>query len=278
MKKEIKRTYVDLNCDMGESFGAYTLGRDADILPYVTSANIACGFHAGDPGTMRRTVKLALEQNVAIGAHPGLQDLIGFGRRKMEISPQEAYDLVVYQIGSLWGFVRAEGGTLQHVKAHGELYNMSSGNSALAEAVVEAVYKVDPELILFGLAGSELIKAGEKAGLRTASEVFADRTYQSDGSLTPRRQPDAVLTDEQEALQQVIRMVKEGRIVSRQGIEIPIKADTICIHGDGTHALEFAQTINDSLSKAGVILQPIGRTVRTARTARTVSDARQEKF
>ncbi|TDF92022.1 LamB/YcsF family protein [Paenibacillus piri] len=253
--------YVDLNCDMGESFGAYSLGRDAEILAYVTSANIACGFHAGDAGTMRKTVKLALDNGVGIGAHPGLQDLIGFGRRKMDISPKEAYEIAVYQIGALWGFVRSEGGTMQHVKAHGEFYNMAAVNPGLAEAIAEAVYKVDPELILFGLAGSELIKAGEKAGLRTASEVFADRTYQSDGSLTSRRQPDAMITDDQVAVKQVIRMVNEGKILSRQNIDIGIQADTICIHGDGAHALEFAQNINESLKQAGITVQSIGKTI-----------------
>ncbi|MCS7460341.1 LamB/YcsF family protein [Paenibacillus doosanensis] len=253
--------YVDLNCDMGESFGAYRLGRDEEILSYVTSANIACGFHAGDAGTMRKTVKLALENGVAIGAHPGLQDLIGFGRRKMDISPQEAYDIAVYQIGALWGFVRSEGGTMQHVKAHGELYNMAAVNPGLAEAIAEAVYKVDPELILFGLANSELLKAGKKAGLRTASEVFSDRTYQDNGTLTPRRQPDAMITDDREAVKQVIRMVNEGKVLSRQNTDVLIQADTVCIHGDGAHALEFARMINESLRQAGITVQSIGKTI-----------------
>ncbi len=252
---------VDLNCDMGESFGAYRLGRDEEVLKYVTSANIACGFHAGDPATMRRTVKLALEHNVAIGAHPGLQDLIGFGRRDMDISPQEAYDLVLYQIGSLWGFVRAEGAVLQHVKAHGSLYNMAARNAGLAEALAEAVYKIDPELILFGLAGSELIRAGKKIGLRTASEVFSDRTYQADGSLTSRRLPDSVITEDTQSLQQVIRMVSEGKVLSRQNIDVNIQADTICIHGDGVHAVEFAAKISSSLKEAGIVVQAAGLTL-----------------
>jgi UPF0271 protein len=252
--------FVDLNCDMGESFGAYNLGRDAEILAYVTSANIACGFHAGDPATMRKTVKLALDNGVGIGAHPGLQDLIGFGRREMDISPKEAYDLVVYQIGSLWGFVRSEGGTMQHVKAHGALYNMAAKNVGLAEAIAEAVYKVDPELILIGLAGSELVKAGEKIGLKTASEVFSDRTYQSDGSLTSRRQPDALIKEDELAVKQVIRMVNEGKVLSRQNVDVSIQADTICVHGDGVHALEFAKTILSSLTESGVTVQAIGKT------------------
>ncbi|WJH33614.1 LamB/YcsF family protein [Paenibacillus sp. CC-CFT747] len=253
--------YADLNCDMGESFGAYKLGQDAEMMSYVTSANIACGFHAGDASTMRRTVRLALEKGVAIGAHPGLQDLIGFGRRRMEISPQEAYDIVVYQIGALWGVVRSEGGTLQHVKAHGELYNMAAVKPDLAEAIAEAVYKVDPELILFGLAGSEWILAGRKAGLRTASEVFSDRTYQADGALTLRKETDALITDDREAVTQVLRMVNEGKVLSRQSVDVGIQADTICIHGDGEHALAFAKIIRDSLKESGVVVQPIGQTM-----------------
>lgn len=252
---------VDLNCDMGESFGAYKLGRDSEVLKFVTSANIACGFHAGDPATMRQTVKLALDHGVAIGAHPGLQDLVGFGRRDMDLSPQEAYDIVVYQIGALWGFVRAQGAKLQHVKAHGSLYNMAARNAGLAEAIAEAVYKVDPELILFGLAGSELIQAGKKAGLRTASEVFSDRTYQSDGSLTSRRLPDALITDEDQSVKQVIRMVAEGKVMSQQNVDVAIQADTICIHGDGIHAVEFAGKIRSSLTAAGITVQPAGITL-----------------
>ena len=256
---------VDLNCDMGESFGAYQLGRDAEILKYVTSANIACGFHAGDPGTMRRTVKLAMEHGVAIGAHPGLQDLHGFGRRNMDITPEEAYELVVYQIGSLWAFVRAEGGKLQHVKPHGALYNMAARNPGLAQAIAEAVSKVDPELILFGLAGSELIKAGKQAGLTTASEAFADRTYQSDGSLTSRRLPDSLISDQRQAAAQVIRMVAEGKVRSLQGTDVDIQADTICIHGDGAHAVEFAESLRASLADAGIAVQPAGLSLKARR-------------
>jgi UPF0271 protein len=250
---------VDLNCDMGESFGAYRMGTDEDILQYVTSANIACGFHAGDPATMRKTVTLALEKGIAIGAHPGLPDLTGFGRRNMEISPQEAFDMVVYQIGALYGFVKAEGGKIQHVKPHGALYNMAAKSMELSQAIAGAIYKVDSELILFGLSGSELVKAGEAIGLRTASEVFADRTYQKDGSLTPRRQPDALLTDDQKAIDQVIRMVKEGKVLSQQGIDIVIQADTVCIHGDGLHALSFARQIRERLNNSDVTVQAASR-------------------
>ncbi|MBD8071364.1 5-oxoprolinase subunit PxpA [Bacillus sp. PS06] len=240
---------VDLNCDLGESFGVYQLGRDEDILDVVTSANIACGFHAGDPTTIRKTVQLALEKNVAIGAHPGLPDKVGFGRRNMDITPQEAFDMVVYQIGAVQAFVQAEGSKLQHVKPHGALYNMAARNQALAEAIAEAIYKVNPELILLGLSGSELVKAGDKLGLHVASEVFADRTYQIDGSLTPRSQENALIIDEEQAVRQVIQMAKEGSVLSVQGQLVPIKADSICIHGDGEHALQFAGKIKAELMK-----------------------------
>ncbi|MGZ4164702.1 MAG: LamB/YcsF family protein [Tumebacillaceae bacterium] len=250
---------VDLNCDMGESFGAYKLGTDEEILEFVTSANIACGYHAGDPATMRKTVTMALERGVGIGAHPGLPDLVGFGRRNMDISAQEAYDMVVYQLGALYGFVRAAGGRIQHVKPHGALYNMAAKSKRLSEAIAEAVYNVDGNMVLFGLSGSELVKAGEKIGLRTAHEVFADRTYQKDGSLTPRRQPDALIQDEQEAIKQVVRMVKEGKVMTQQGVDIPIQADTVCIHGDGAHALLFARQIRTVLEASGIAVEAIER-------------------
>ncbi|MED4750893.1 5-oxoprolinase subunit PxpA [Brevibacillus choshinensis] len=254
--------YVDINCDMGESFGAYQIGNDSEILDYISSANIACGFHAGDPATMRKTVRMAMAKGVAIGAHPGLPDLVGFGRRNMDLSPQEAYDMVVYQIGSLQAFVQAEGGSMQHVKPHGALYNMAATRAPLAEAIAEAIYKVNPALILFGLAGSELTRAGERIGLRTANEVFADRTYQQDGTLTPRSQSDAMITKQSQSSQQVVRMVMEGRVLSRQGVDVSIKADTICIHGDGAHALEFARSIHAACKEAGIILRSFQTTAR----------------
>ncbi|MBH0169219.1 LamB/YcsF family protein [Fictibacillus sp. 18YEL24] len=252
---------IDINCDMGESFGAYKLGTDEEILKYITSANIACGFHAGDPATMRKMVKLALDHEVGIGVHPGLPDLAGFGRRNIDISAQEAYEMVVYQIGSLWGFVKAEGGTIQHVKPHGALYNMAAVNRELSEAIAEAVYKVNPELILFGLAGSELVSAGEKVGLRTASEVFADRTYQQDRTLTSRKLPHAVITDDDAAVAQVIRMAKEGKVMTQQDVDVDIKADTVCIHGDGAHALSFAKKIRQTLEDSGISVRKIGESI-----------------
>ncbi|GEN83382.1 UPF0271 protein YcsF [Sporosarcina luteola] len=248
---------VDLNCDMGESFGSYTMGNDEAILETITSANIACGFHAGDPATMRRTVRMALEKNVGIGVHPGLQDLVGFGRREMAISAEEAFDLIVYQIGALSGFVRAEGGRLQHVKPHGALYNMAAVNRGLSEAIAEAVYKVNPELILFGLAGSELVKSGERIGLKVAHEVFADRTYQADGTLTSRREQNALITDHDVAIKQIVRMVKVGKVYATDGTDVAIKADTICIHGDGKTAVEFARVIPGALEREGIKVRKI---------------------
>lgn len=250
---------IDLNCDLGESFGAYRIGNDAAILPFVTSANIACGFHAGDPSVMRKTVQMALKNGVALGAHPGLHDLQGFGRRKIEISPQEAYDLVVYQIGALFGFIRAEGDWMQHVKPHGALYNMAAKDKNLAEAVANAVYDVNPELILFGLAGSELIQAGKKIGLKTAEEVFADRTYQLDGTLTPRSQADALIVDDAKAVSQVICMVQQKGVKATNGSWVDLKADTVCIHGDGAQALLFAKKIQDALAAAGIEICAAGK-------------------
>ncbi|GIP32476.1 LamB/YcsF family protein [Paenibacillus sp. J2TS4] len=243
---------VDLNCDLGESFGAYRMGNDEALLELVTSANIACGFHAGDPSTMRRTVRLALEAGTAIGAHPGLPDLVGFGRRPMAITPQEAYDLVVYQIGALDAFVRSEGGTLRHVKPHGALYNMAASNAPLAEAIAEAVRRIDPSLLLFGLSGSELIRAGQKLGLTTVSEAFADRTYQRDGSLTSRAHPGALIRDPQQAADQAVRMVMEGTVRSLEGPEVKLEVHTVCIHGDGEQALAASRLIRDALVSAGI--------------------------
>ncbi|KXZ12613.1 lactam utilization protein LamB [Bacillus nakamurai] len=250
---------IDVNCDLGESFGAYRIGLDEDILEFVTSANIACGFHAGDPGVMRKTAVLAAEKGVKIGAHPGLPDLQGFGRRPIAISPDEAYDMTIYQIGALSGFLKAEGISMQHVKPHGALYNMAAVDHKLSAAIAKAVYRFDPELILFGLAGSELIKAGEQIGLQTASEVFADRTYQADGTLTPRSQPDALIQDDSKAVKQVIQMVKDGTVTSQQGQAVRLQADTVCIHGDGAHALTFAKTIRKELQAAGIHISALAQ-------------------
>jgi UPF0271 protein len=254
---ECKMVNIDINCDLGEGFGIYQLGRDEEILDYVTSANIACGFHAGDPSIMRKTVKMALEKHVGIGAHPGFSDLAGFGRRAIDISPEEVYDLVIYQIGALQAFVKSEGGKLQHVKPHGALYNMAAKSFPISEAIAEAIYRVEPELILFGLAGSELIKAGKKIGLLTASEVFADRTYQEDGSLTSRREANALINEQNAAVNQVIRMINQGSVTTASGKDIPITADTVCIHGDNEKALDFARFISSCLNESGITVTKV---------------------
>jgi UPF0271 protein len=252
------RASVDLNCDMGESFGAWGMGVDATVLEHVSSANIACGFHAGDPAVMHATVVAALERGVAVGAHPSLPDLQGFGRRVMHVTPDEAYALVLYQIGALAGFCRARGGRLSHVKAHGALYNMAAKDAGLAQAIAHAVRDFDPGLVLFGLAGSELVRAGRAAGLTVANEVFADRSYQADGTLTPRSRPDAMILDVGTALTQVERMLCEGKVRAGDGTEVAIEADTVCIHGDQPGAAEFARELRALLARLGVVVRAPG--------------------
>jgi len=248
---------LDLNCDMGEGFGAWEMGDDAALLDHVTSANIACGFHAGDPGTIHRTVKLAIDKGVAVGAHPSLPDLQGFGRRSIAVTPSEAYDMVLYQIGAVAGFARSLGGRLSHVKPHGALYNMAARDGSLARAIARAVKDFDSRLVLFGLAGSELVRAGHETGLKVANEVFADRTYQSDGSLTPRSQPNAVIHDVGASIAQVRRMVGEGKVTSIQGADVEVVADTLCIHGDEPTAVEFARRIRRALADGGIRVAPV---------------------
>lgn len=247
-------TTLDLNCDMGEGFGAYKMGNDIEILDHVTSANIACGFHAGDPPTMRRIVAAALAKGVAIGAHPGLPDVQGFGRRAMQISPAEAYAMVVYQVGALAGFAQAAGGRLNHVKPHGALYNMAVKDRALADAIAQAVFDIDPKLIFFGLAGSEMINAANALGLRSACEVFADRSYQDDGSLSLRGTPGAMIEDAEQSLAQVRQMLT-GSVRAVSGLNVAVRADTLCLHGDQPGALEFARHIRSALTADGVTLQ-----------------------
>ena len=246
---------IDLNCDMGEAFGNYPMPNDDTLMDYITSANIACGFHAGDPEVMQHTVAMAVKKKVAIGAHPGLPDLQGFGRRDMKITPNEAYQMVLYQIGALSGFVKAAEGKLHHVKAHGALYNMAAKDVSLSRAIVQAVHDFDPTLILYGLAGSEMISAAKQVGITTAAEVFADRTYQNDGSLTPRTQVNALITDEQQAIDQVIMMVKHQRVISVNKKTVSLSAETLCLHGDGTHAVEFAKLINTKLKNEGIAVK-----------------------
>ncbi len=248
---------IDLNCDMGESFGAWTLGNDAALMDYVSSVNIACGFHAGDASTIRKTIETALEKGVAVGAHPSFPDLQGFGRREMKMSATEVFDIVLYQIAAVKGICEALGGKLHHVKPHGALYNQSAKDANLAEAIAEAVKKIDENLILYGLSGSFLISEAEKINLRTASEVFADRTYQTDGSLTPRDKPNALISDAKQAVSQVLQMISEQTVTAVSGDKISLRAETVCIHGDGEQALEFAETINKQLEEEGVNIKRI---------------------
>ena len=252
-------TTVDMNCDMGESFGAYQIGADAAIMPFITSANIACGFHGGDPGVMRETVALAKQHGVAVGAHPGLPDLVGFGRRTMDLSAQEVYDCVVYQVGALAATAAALGVTMQHVKAHGALYHMGAGHHDLAQAIANAVRDVDRALVFFALPGSHLVTAGEKAGLKVANEVFADRNYMPDGTLVSRKRPDAHVPKTEDVGRRAVRMVREGNVRSIDGKDITLRADTICIHGDGAHAADFARQLRAAFESAGVEVSAVGR-------------------
>jgi UPF0271 protein len=250
---------VDLNCDLGESFGNYTCGMDASVIPHISSANVACGFHAGDPLVMQKTVALAAKYGTAVGAHPGFPDLVGFGRRNMAVSPAELKAMMIYQIGALKAFCRSQGMTLQHVKPHGAMYNMAAKDRKLADAICEAIAEVDDSLILLGLSGSEMLKAAKDKGLRCASEVFADRAYEPDGSLTPRALEGSVITDEEEAINRVLQMVKSGTVVARNGQVIPIEADSICLHGDGVKAVEFARRIRQALTDSGVEIVPLSQ-------------------
>jgi UPF0271 protein len=239
---------IDLNCDLGEGAGL-----DAALMPFITSANVACGAHAGDEDTMRATVALARRHGVVIGAHPGFADRAHFGRREQTLTAGALHDLVSGQIAAL-----RELGPVRHVKPHGALYNQAARDSALAAVIAEAVYECDPSLILFGLAGSELIRAGQARGLRVAHEVFADRTYQRDGSLTPRSQPDALIADEGAAVAQVLRLMREGGVRATDGTEVALAADTVCLHGDGPHALAFARRLRTELLAAGVEIRAFG--------------------
>ncbi|MDF2543310.1 MAG: putative lactam utilization protein B-like protein [Herbinix sp.] len=243
---------IDINCDLGEGFGAYRLGADEQIIPYLSSANIACGYHASDPLVMMETVRLAKKHGVHIGAHPGFPDLMGFGRRSMLVSATEAKAYVLYQIGALYAFCKSQAVPLSHVKPHGALYNMAVKDAHLAQAICEAIREMDENLVLFAPVGSEMQKAAEKIGLKVYREVFADRAYEEDGSLTPRSMEGALITDSEVAIKRVIRMVKEGKVLARTGKDITIQADTVCIHGDGSHALTFAKQIYEALQKEGI--------------------------
>lgn len=252
-------TRFDFNCDMGESFGPWRMGLDDQVIPFVTSANVACGFHAGDPATMRRTVRLAEAHHVAIGAHPGFPDLHGFGRRNLAATPDEVRDDSVYQIGALLAFTSAK--KLQHVKAHGALYNMAVPGNDLARSIGDAVLEVDPTMILVVLAGSPWADLAEGMGLRVAREAFADRGLMPDGTLVPRSKPGAVLHDTTQVIERSIRLVTEGTVVAISGEVVPVRADTLCLHGDNPEAITLASALRGALERAGVTLVPMGRSL-----------------
>ena len=245
---------VDLNCDMGEG-----CGNDSELLEYVTSANIACGFHAGDKDTMRRTAEIAMEKDVAIGAHPSFPDRENFGRTKMNLSTEEVFDIVTNQVNAMQKICVDLGGSMHHVKPHGALYNMAADDAELANAISRAVKAVDPELIMYGLSGSYLITQAQKLGLKTASEVFADRTYTADGRLTPRSQTNALIADTDDATKQVVQMISTGTVTAATSETVPIMAETVCIHGDGPHAVEFAKALRTRLDQDGIEVRPFSK-------------------
>jgi UPF0271 protein len=246
---------IDLNSDLGESFGVYTLGLDEEVIPHLTSANIACGFHGGDPGVMRKTVAIAKRFGVEVGAHPGFPDLMGFGRRNIDATVEEIQDYVVYQVGALQAFAQATGLKLQHVKPHGALYNMAVANPKIWDAMAGAVVKANREVILVVLASSNrniLVEMGKRHGIRVAFEAFPDRAYKSDGSLAPRKEKGAVIHDHEVVAQRALKMALEGKVIATDGAEIDLKADTLCVHGDNPAAVQMVKKIRESLKASGV--------------------------
>ena len=257
MKNKIQ---IDMNSDVGESFGVYKLGLDEEVIPHVTSANIACGFHAGDPGVMRKTVALAKQFGVEVGAHPGFPDLMGFGRRNVDATLEEIQDYVVYQTGALQAFAQSQGLKLQHVKAHGSLYNMAVANPKIWEAIAEAVAKVDRDIILVVLASSKresLLEIGKRHGIRIAFEAFPDRAYNKDGSLVSRREKGAVIHDHEVVAKRALKMAVEGRGIAMDGTEIELNADTLCVHGDNPAAVQMVKKIREELKNADVTVIPM---------------------
>lgn len=248
---------IDLNCDMGESFGVYSLGNDAALMPLITSANIACGFHAGDPLIIDRTVKLAREHGVAVGAHPGFRDPAGFGRRVLDATPAEVEADVLYQIGAVAAFARAQGITLAHVKAHGALYNVAAVRPEIARAIARAIAHLDANLIMVGLAGSAMMAAAEEHGLPVAREGFADRAYDKDGTLRSRREPGSVHEDPRRVAQQALELVTNQAVTTPEGERVPLSVDTICIHGDHPAAVENARAVRELLERNGITLSPL---------------------
>jgi len=255
------RNKIDLNSDVGESFGNYKLGLDEEVIPLISSANIACGFHAGDPGVMRKTLALAKKHGIAPGAHPGFPDLLGFGRRNMDASLEEVKDYITYQVGALQAFAAIEGLTLQHVKPHGALYNMAVKNTAIWGAVAEVLARLDSRLVLVVLAGvnkDELQHIGSRFGIRIAFEFFGDRAYNPDGSLVSRKEPGSVIHDQELAASRIIKLVREGKVVAMDGTEIELSADTICVHGDNPTAVSLTRRIRETLTASGIEIAPMG--------------------
>ena len=248
---------IDLNSDLGESYGRYTIGRDEDIIPLISSANVACGYHASDPVVMQKTIGIAKAAGIHIGAHPGFPDLMGFGRREMAVSPDEAYAYTLYQLGALDAFLKAQGMKLQHVKPHGAMYNMAGKDEKLALGICRAVKDYNPELILLGLAGSKMLIAAKELGLRCAAEYFTDRAYEADGSLRNRRLPGAMITDEEEAIERAVRMIREHRVKTCDGEDLELDAQSICVHGDGEKALAFVRRIRQRLEQEKIEIRPL---------------------
>jgi 5-oxoprolinase (ATP-hydrolysing) subunit A len=243
---------IDLNCDMGESYGAWKMGADAEVMPFISSANIACGFHGGDPATIRKTVKIAVDHGVAVGAHPSLPDIMGFGRRAMKITPQEMYDLVLYQAGAVEAFARAAGAKLHHVKCHGALYNMAAMDEGLSEAMVKAVKDLGGGVMLYALSMSKNFEIAKQQKLAVMGEVFADRGYTDEGTLSPRDKPGGMIEDPAASVKQVLGMIEGGYVTSLNGKRVPVAADTLCLHGDQPGAVTFAKTLRQTFKERGI--------------------------
>jgi len=250
---------MDINCDLGESFGAFKVGNDSDVMPHITSANIACGFHAGDPMTIAQTVRLAKKYKVAVGAHPGFPDLAGFGRREMHLTPEEAENYTLYQVSAVYGFAKALGLNLQHVKPHGALYNMAGEDEKLSDAIVRAVKKLDDKLVIFAPPASALAKSSSRAKLRVALEFFADRAYNPDGSLVSRRQKGAIIQDAREVVRRAITIAKEGTVATLGGEVLNLgRIHTICVHGDTPGAVRLTEALKKGLTRAKVTVERVG--------------------
>ncbi|HVO36999.1 MAG TPA: 5-oxoprolinase subunit PxpA [Candidatus Acidoferrum sp.] len=252
-------TKIDLNCDLGESYGEFKVGNDEKIMPYITSANIACGFHAGDPITISKTISMAREHNVAIGAHPSFPDLMGFGRREMQLTSEETKNYLIYQISALQGFAKIAGTNLQHVKPHGALYNMAAKDEKLAKAITEAIETLDNALIVFAPPKSILTKVAEKTGLIVAYEFFADRAYNPDGSLVSRKQSNAIIEEPEKVVERAVQAVTEEKVLAMDGSSVKLgEVHTICVHGDTPSAVKLAQALKRGLTKAGIDVEPVG--------------------